>query len=50
LGGMSIGVIESLSTLFLPGGYREGLIFGLLVLVLLIRPQGLLGRPVAERL
>ncbi|HXG41451.1 MAG TPA: branched-chain amino acid ABC transporter permease [Dehalococcoidia bacterium] len=50
LGGLGVGVVESLSTLFLPGGYREGLIFGLLVLVLMIRPQGLLGRPAVERL
>ena len=46
LGGMILGVAESLGAGFLPGGtsYKDGIGYAILILVLLYRPQGLFGR------
>lgn len=41
-GGLLIGVIESVAAGYLPSGYKDAIAFGVLFLVLLIRPQGLL--------
>lgn len=43
IGGLAIGVVEFVSTLFIPTDYRDTIVFGLLILVLLIRPWGLFG-------
>lgn len=42
VGGLSIGVIESMAAGFLPSGYKDAVTFAILFLVLLLRPQGLL--------
>lgn len=44
LGGLAIGLLEAESTLFAPTDYRDLVVFGLLIVVLLLRPQGLFGR------
>jgi branched-chain amino acid transport system permease protein len=44
LGGLIIGVIENLTVQYLASGYRDIVAFLVLVLVLVLRPQGLLGR------
>jgi branched-chain amino acid transport system permease protein len=43
IGGLLIGVAESVSTLFLPTDYRDSIAFALVVLILLARPSGLFG-------
>ncbi len=43
-GGIVLGVVEELSSRWLGSTYREAVSFGLLVIILLIRPAGLLGR------
>jgi len=43
IGGMIIGVAESVSTLFLPTDYRDSVAFAIMVLILLVRPRGLFG-------
>jgi branched-chain amino acid transport system permease protein len=43
LGGLIIGVAESVSTLFLPTDYRDSVAFAIMVLILLARPRGLFG-------
>lgn len=43
LGGLLLGVAESLATGFISSGYRDAVAFLLLLLVLFLRPQGLLG-------
>src|SRR3954452_10304081 len=43
LGGLAIGVIEAESTLVAPTDYRDLIVFGVLIAVLLLRPQGLFG-------
>jgi branched-chain amino acid transport system permease protein len=43
IGGLLLGVTESVSTLFLPTDYRDSIAFALMVLILLVRPSGLFG-------
>jgi branched-chain amino acid transport system permease protein len=43
IGGLAIGVIEATSTLVLPTDWRDVVIFGTIVLVLILRPSGLFG-------
>lgn len=43
LGGILIGVIEALVVGYLSPTYRDPLVFALLILILLVRPAGLLG-------
>lgn len=43
IGGLAIGVVESVSTLVIPTDFRDTAVFGLLILVLLVRPWGLFG-------
>lgn len=52
LGGFLLGFAEVLFIGFLPpayGAYRDAFVFGLLILVLLVLPNGLLGAPAEER-
>jgi branched-chain amino acid transport system permease protein len=49
LGGLLIGLIEFFGVQYLSSGYRDVYVFLVLILVLLIRPQGLLGKPVMEK-
>jgi branched-chain amino acid transport system permease protein len=44
LGGVLIGVSEAMASLFIAPSLKSMVSFGLLILVLLARPQGLLGR------
>ncbi|MCD6680001.1 MAG: branched-chain amino acid ABC transporter permease [Burkholderiaceae bacterium] len=44
VGGLALGVIESLTALYIGPTYRDVASFGILVLVLIVRPSGLLGR------
>jgi len=41
LGGLIIGLAESLGTLIIPGGQKQLITFGLFILILLFRPHGL---------
>ena len=43
VGGLAIGIVESVSTLFIPTDFRDTVVFGLLILVLLFRPWGVFG-------
>jgi branched-chain amino acid transport system permease protein len=43
IGGLAIGVIEATSTLVLPTDWRDVVIFGTIVAVLILRPRGLFG-------
>jgi branched-chain amino acid transport system permease protein len=44
LGGLVIGVVENLTVQFVASGYRDVAAFVVMVLILLLRPQGLLGK------
>ena len=43
LGGFIVGLAESLGAAFLPGSLKQLVVFGLFVVVLLLRPEGLFG-------
>jgi branched-chain amino acid transport system permease protein len=49
LGGLSVGVIELFVGGYISTAWRNGVVFLLLVLVLVVRPQGLLGRKAAVK-
>jgi len=44
LGGLILGVVENLTVQFIASGYRDVVAFVVMVLVLVLRPQGLLGK------
>jgi branched-chain amino acid transport system permease protein len=49
LGGLLIGVSEVMVVGYLSSTYRDAIAFGILILVLLLRPQGILGRVQKEK-
>lgn len=44
IGGLAIGIVEAVSTLYVPTDYRDAVAFIVIAAVLLLRPQGLFGR------
>lgn len=50
LGGLTLGVLESLGAGLISSAYKDVIAFGILLLVLFIKPNGLLGYGDAERL
>lgn len=49
LGGLILGVTEALTAAFFPSEYKDVVAFSLLILILLFRPSGLLGKPEVEK-
>jgi branched-chain amino acid transport system permease protein len=49
LGGIILGLSESFASAYLRTEYKDVVAFSLLVLVLLFRPTGLLGKPEIEK-
>lgn len=49
LGGLLLGMLESFGTFWLGGEWRDVFAFGVLILFLTVRPTGLLGERVTER-
>jgi branched-chain amino acid transport system permease protein len=50
LGGLLLGVTESMTGAYFSTEYKDVVSFGLLVLILLFRPTGLLGKPEVEKI
>ncbi|MGH8812749.1 MAG: high-affinity branched-chain amino acid ABC transporter permease LivH [Advenella sp.] len=49
LGGLLLGVAETMAAAYIGSEYKDIVAFGLLVLILLFRPTGLLGKPEVEK-
>jgi len=49
LGGMLLGVIENLSKAYISAQLSDAIVFGVLIVVLLLKPAGLLGKKVNEK-
>lgn len=49
LGGILLGIIESLSKAYISTELSDAIVFGILILVLIIRPAGLLGKNRMEK-
>jgi branched-chain amino acid transport system permease protein len=48
-GGVALGMVETFGAAFISVPYKDAIAFGVLLLFLLIRPQGLFGERVAEK-
>jgi branched-chain amino acid transport system permease protein len=49
LGGILLGLVESLAVTFLPSAYKDVVAFTILIIILIIRPQGLMGEKIPEK-
>jgi branched-chain amino acid transport system permease protein len=49
LGGLLIGLVEAFYAGYFSAEYKDVAVFGILILVLVLRPSGLLGRPDVEK-
>jgi len=49
LGGFVIAAVEQFGSFYLSSNYRDVYVFALLIIILLVRPSGLLGSPVQEK-
>ncbi|MFE8070744.1 high-affinity branched-chain amino acid ABC transporter permease LivH [Marinobacteraceae bacterium S3BR75-40.1] len=50
LGGVVLGIAESMTAGYFSSEYKDVVSFGLLILILLFRPTGLLGKPEVEKI
>lgn len=49
LGGVLMGIIESLASTYISGQLANAIVFGVLIIVLLVKPTGLLGKKINEK-
>lgn len=49
IGGLSLGVMEIMGVAYLSSSYKDAIAFAILILVLIIRPQGLMGRKTTKK-
>ena len=49
IGGLLLGVIENLSKAYISSQLSDAIVFGVLIVVLLVKPTGILGRKISEK-
>lgn len=49
IGGLTLGVLEILGVAYLSSSYKDAIAFGILIIVLIIRPQGILGKKITKK-
>lgn len=49
LGGVILGVLEIMGVAYLSSSYKDAIAFAVLIIVLIIRPQGLLGQKISKK-
>jgi branched-chain amino acid transport system permease protein len=49
VGGLFVGLVEILGATYISSAFKDAIAFLLLIIVLLVRPQGLFGEPISEK-
>lgn len=49
IGGLSLGVMEIMGVAYISSSYKDAIAFAILILVLFIRPQGLMGKKISKK-
>lgn len=49
VGGLALGVMEIMGVAYLSSSYKDAIAFAILILVLIIRPQGLMGKKISKK-
>lgn len=49
IGGFAIGIAEALASAVNLSVWKDGIVFGILIIVLLVKPSGILGKPMREK-
>ena len=49
IGGVLLGVIEAMSKAYLSTQFSDAIVFGVLIIILLVKPAGLLGKQIQEK-
>lgn len=49
IGGILIGIIENLSKAYISSQLSDAIVFAVLIIVLLVKPTGLMGKKIAEK-
>ncbi|MPM77212.1 High-affinity branched-chain amino acid transport system permease protein LivH [bioreactor metagenome] len=49
LGGLLMGIIESLTKAYISTQLAEAVVYGVLIVVLIVKPTGLLGKKTSEK-
>ncbi len=49
IGGLTLGVLEILGVAYLSSSYKDAIAFGILILVLILRPQGIMGKKITKK-
>lgn len=49
IGGILVGVIDTFSGAYISSTYRDAIVFGCLILALVVRPQGIFGEKISEK-
>ena len=49
VGGLIIGIVESLAGFYLPEGFKDTAAYIVLLIVLIVRPQGLFGQSMHKK-
>ena len=49
IGGIILGVVENLSKAYISSQLSDAIVFSLLIIILLVRPTGILGKKINEK-
>ena len=49
IGGFLIGIVEILGSAYVSSGYRDAIAFAVMIIILVVRPSGLMGKKQQEK-